>query len=509
MTYTAPQPTAAKIARSVSSREVSAYDIVRGAIDRASAASSLNIFTTLFTEAAPRIAVDIDARIAAGEHLPLAGVPIAVKDNICIGPHLYHDGDRRGYGGPTTCASRFLENYHSPYTATAVQRLINAGAVVLGKTNMDEFGMGSSTEHSIFGATRNPHDVTRVAGGSSGGSAAAVAAGICPVALGSDTGGSIRQPASHCGVVGFKPTYGRVSRYGLVAYASSLDQIGTLTTNASDAALVASIMSGEDPHDSTTARHVTPIAAAVAPMPAPHSNQTASPLRVGVPQQAFHAANHPDVTRILNETIQRLRACGVEIVDVQLPMTDYGIAAYYIVAAAEASSNLARFDGVRFGSRAHPLAETETQPDIDSFYRANRTAGFGLEVQKRIMLGTYVLSSGYYNAYYNRACRVRQLIINDYHTIFGAMGCHAVLMPASPGPAFKLGEKADDPLAMYLEDVYTVGVNLAGLPAIAVPAGAAPNEGLQLPIGMQLVAPAMREDHLFTLATALSAAAQS
>jgi aspartyl-tRNA(Asn)/glutamyl-tRNA(Gln) amidotransferase subunit A len=451
--------------------------------------ASLNAFTSLFDPATHARTPDQTGA--------LGGVPIAVKDNICIGPDLRAPGDNTGYGGTTTCASAMLRAYRSPYTATAVQRLIDAGAVLVGKTNMDEFGMGSSTERSIFGPTRNPHDPTRVPGGSSGGSAAAVAAEICECALGSDTGGSIRQPASHCGVVGFKPTYGRISRYGLVAYASSLDQIGPITRTVRQAALIARLMSGHDPFDATTSREEVPGEADPSRAWENACEVPIENLRIGVPAQAHSPANDPDVARVLNETIERFRAAGATIVPVDLPHTDAGIAAYYIIAAAEASSNLARFDGVRYGLRA------ENVSSLDDLYNRSRSEGFGAEVQRRIMLGTYVLSSGYYDAYYARARKVRRLIYNDYINALSTGPCHALLMPAAPGPAFTIGEKSSDPLAMYLEDVYTVGVNLAGLPAICVPAGGAQRGDVTLPIGMQLVGGPMQEETLLRAARTL------
>ena len=450
------------------------------------------------------------ARAAATNSAPasaqpqlLAGLTLAIKDNICLGPDLFTPGDARGYGSPTTCGSRILENYHSPFTATAAQNLINAGATLIGKTNMDEFAMGSSCEHSSFGPTRNPHDLTRVPGGSSGGSAAAVAAGMCDAALGSDTGGSIRQPASFCGVVGIKPTYGRVSRYGLVAYASSLDQIGPLARDVATTARVLQELCSTDPLDATSSQHaatwttrdgapVTDLAAA--------AMQPLAGLTLGVPREARSSANHPEVSRILDETIARYTSLGAKVIDVTLPRTDHAIAAYYIVACAEASSNLARFDGIRYGHRA---ALTPTEGLFDLYCRS-RSEGFGKEVQRRIMLGTHILSSGYYDAYYTTALKARRLIKQDFDACF-AQGCHALLMPAAPSPAFKLGEKTADPLALYLEDVYTVSVNLAGLPGITVPAGFASVDNTKLPVGMQLIGRPFDEVTLLQAARMLEA----
>lgn len=475
---------AISVARRVHARETSALEVARHALDAADAHKSLNAFITTFPDHAFAAAAEVDRRVASGETLPLAGVPIAVKDNICLGPP---------YSGPTTCGSRMLARYESPYTATALQKLLDAGAVVIGKTNMDEFGMGSSTEHSAFGPTRNPHDPARVPGGSSGGSAAAVAARIVPVALGSDTGGSIRQPASHCGVVGVKPTYGRVSRYGLVAYASSLDQIGPLAGTVRDAALILQTMCGVDARDATTAHHPPP--GLVACLDEPVKN-----LVVGVPRQARTAGNHAAVTQAMESTIERLRAGGATIVDIDLPLLDEAIAAYYIIAPAEASSNLARFDGIRYGHRA----ALNAGEGLYELYCRSRAEGFGPEVKRRIMLGTHVLSSGYYDAYYNTALKVRRRVLNDFNGAFtggpGHPACHVILMPAAPGPAFKIGEKTTDPLAMYLEDVYTVAVNLAGLPAATVPCGFAEVEGKRLPIGMQLVGAAFDECGLMRVA---------
>ncbi len=463
-------------------RQVSAVEIARNALDRvASSNPDLNAFVQVFHEGALEQARAIDARLAAGESVgPLAGVPIALKDNIALA------------WGRTTCASRILENYSSPFTATSAQRLIDAGAIIIGKTNLDEFAMGSSTTHSIFGPTRNPYARDHVVGGSSGGSACAVASGIVPGALGSDTGGSIRQPAGFCNIVGFKPSYGLVSRYGLVAYASSLDQIGPFAQTVADAALVTSVMAGVDPLDSTSAD-------APAPDLLDGLDRPVTDLVIGVPRQARSSANHPAVAAALEAAIGVYRRAGAEIIDVDLPHASHGIAAYYLIATAEASSNLARFDGVRYGRRA----ELRPGEDLMALYCRSRAEGFGEEVRRRIMLGTHALSAGYADAYYLTALKVRRLIARDFQRAFdghgGSPACHALLMPSSPSPAWKIGEKAADPVSEYLEDVYTVGVNLAGLPGLTMPGGFAEGPPA-LPVGVQLVGPAMRDAQLLRIA---------
>jgi aspartyl-tRNA(Asn)/glutamyl-tRNA(Gln) amidotransferase subunit A len=484
-----PPASAIQIRDAVAARRISAREAVSAALDAATRLNpSLNAFLQLFPEQALAHAAAIDARVARGGSGgvgPLAGVPVALKDNICLGPDLApaYAADP----GRTTCASRILESYHSPFSATVARRLIDAGAVIIGKTNLDEFAMGSSGEHSAFGPVRNPWDPTRVPGGSSAGSAAAVAAGIVPIALGSDTGGSIRQPAGMCNIVGMKPTYGRVSRYGLVAFASSLDQIGPFARTVSDAALALSAIVGFDRHDSTSAD--VPLPDFFVDLESPFDG-----LVIGVPKQARSSANDWAVAQATDNAIAVFRDAGATIVDIDLPHIDLGVAAYYIIAPAEASSNLARFDAIRYGRRA------DLRPDESLFdlYARSRAEGFGPEVQRRIMLGTHVLSSGYYDAYYTTALKVRRLIKNDYDAAF-AQGCHAVLMPSSPTPAFKIGEKINDPLALYLEDIYTVGVNLAGLPAITLPAGFTKDEP-RLPVGIQLIAPPLGEKELFQIA---------
>ncbi|HEX8567015.1 MAG TPA: Asp-tRNA(Asn)/Glu-tRNA(Gln) amidotransferase subunit GatA [Pyrinomonadaceae bacterium] len=429
----------------------------------------LNAFLTIERDYALKRAAEIEN---ASENLPLAGLPIAVKDNICT------------RFSQTSCGSRILGDYNPPYDATAVGRLEKAGAIIVGKTNMDEFAMGSSNENSAFGAVRNPWDTERVPGGSSGGSAAAVAAGIVRVALGSETGGSVRQPASFCGVAGLKPTYGRISRFGLVAFGSSLDQIGIFGRTSRDIAPVLQTIAGRDSHDSTTAD---------APVP-DYLSEIDSPIagmRLGVPRELFGEGLDTEVREAVETAIENYRKLGAEIVDVQLPHAKYNIAVYYIIATAEASSNLARYDGVRYGFRA------ENAPELRQMYRKTREEGFGAEVKRRIMLGTYVLSSGYYEAYYAKAQKVRTLLKQDFLNAFQI--CDAIITPTAPSTAFKIGEKSDDPLAMYLSDVYTASANLAGIPGISIPCGLSSEN---LPIGVQLLGTHWSENALLRLANA-------
>ena len=451
--------------------EDTARDLTGSALQAAEKLNdTLNAFLEIDRVGALRHADTIDAKIksqAIADELPaLSGVPIAIKDNICV------------RGMQTSCCSRILGPYHPPYNATAIERLLDAGAIIIGKTNCDEFAMGSSNENSAFGPVKNPWDTSRVPGGSSGGSAAAVAAGIVPVALGSDTGGSVRQPASLCGVIGLKPTYGRVSRYGLVAFGSSLDQIGVFARSASDTAAVLQVIAGRDRHDATTADVAVPDYSR-------ELEQTVKGLRIGVARAFLGEGLNSEVRASIETAIDAYRDLGAEMVDVELPHAKYAIAVYYIIATAEASSNLARYDGVRYGFRA------EEAPALRDMYRKTRDEGFGPEVKRRIMLGTYVLSAGYYDAYYLKAQKVRALIRQDFNNAFEK--CDAVLTPTSPTPAFLFGEKVDDPLAMYLNDIYTVTANLAGVPGISVPCGLS-SEGL--PIGMQLLGPYWSEGTL-------------
>ena len=430
---------------------------------------TLNAFLEIDRAGALARADELDKSTASKT---LHGMPIAIKDNICV------------RGLQASCGSRILGDYRPPYNATVIERLQNAGAIVVGKTNCDEFAMGSSNENSAFGPVRNPWDTTKVPGGSSGGSAAAVASGIVPVALGSDTGGSVRQPASLCGVIGLKPTYGRNSRYGLVAFASSLDQVGVFARNVSDAARVLGVIAGRDEHDATTADVPVPDYTAAL-------TNDIKGARVGFPQALFAAGLDDDVAKTVRSVVDTYRELGAEIVDVDLPHARYAIAVYYIIATAEASSNLARFDGVRYGFRA------EDAPELRQMYRKTREEGFGPEVKRRIMLGTYVLSAGYYDAYYRKAQQVRALIRKDFLDAFEK--CDAIITPTSPTAAFSLGEKVDDPLAMYLNDIYTVTANLAGVPGLSVPCGLSSE---RLPIGYQLVGPYWSEPTLFKLAHA-------
>ena len=436
----------------------------------------IHAFNLVLADEARTRAAEIDEAVSVGRDPgPLAGVPIALKDNMCT------------RGIPTTCSSKILDGWRPPYDATVVTKLRDAGAVVIGKTNLDEFAMGSSTENSAFGATRNPHDTTRVPGGSSGGSAAAVAAGFAAVSLGSDTGGSIRQPAALCGVVGVKPTYGAVSRYGLVAFASSLDQIGPFAHDVGDAALVLEAISGHDAMDSTSIRQG----------PLDISRQLmmgVAGLRVGRITDLPEGAS-PDVAARLEEAFDALRNAGAEIVDVDVPAFGYGLTAYYLIAPAEASSNLARYDGVRFGHRVEA-------PDTNAMYMATRTDGFGAEVKRRIMLGTYALSAGYYDAYYGRALKVRRRIAADFAAAYEQ--ADVLLTPASPTVAFHLGDKTSDPMSMYLCDTYTIPSNLTGNPGMSVPFGTG-DDGL--PVGVQVLAPALQEARMFRTAAELERSA--
>ena len=463
------------------SRARSAADLCRDAVARIEALDpTLHAFNTIVGEQALTRARAIDDEFDRWRDAPLAGVPVALKDNLCT------------RGIRTTASSRMLERYVPPYDATVVSRLAANGAVVVGKTNCDEFAMGSSNETSAFGPARNPWALDRIPGGTSGGSAAAIAARLTPLALGSDTGGSIRQPAALCGVIGLKPTYGRVSRYGLIAHASSLDQIGPLTRTVYDAALTLEVLAGADPADATSA------AAAVPEYTAALTGNVRG-VRVGVPRSLLEHGVDADVSRALTTALDTLQARGATIIDVELPYAKYAIPVYYLVSTAEASSNLARYDGVRYGFRASPEPGMPNH-DLRQMYAQTRARGFGPEVKRRIMLGTYVLSAGYYDAYYLKAQRVRTLILQDYeHAFQGSEAVDAIAMPTSPTPAFRFGERLSDPLQMYLADIFTVSANLAGLPAISIPCGFTHDK---LPVGLQLTGRPFDEATLLRIADA-------
>ena len=469
-------PTVVQLAADIRGGSTTASDVLEQHLARIEhREGEIHAFNLVLRDSARNTAARIDADIAAGRDCgPLAGVPIALKDNMCT------------RGVPTTCSSKILEGWKPPYDATVVTRLQQAGAVIVGKTNLDEFAMGSSTENSAFGPTRNPLDTSRVPGGSSGGSAAAVAAGFAAASLGSDTGGSIRQPAALCGVVGVKPTYGVVSRQGLVAFASSLDQIGPFSHNVADAALLLEVIAGHDPLDSTSI-----------PQPAPQLQaslaQGVKGMRIGrvtdMPQGC-----EPEVLARLDAAFTALKDAGATIVDVALPSLEFGLTAYYLIAPAEASSNLARYDGVRYGNRVGAA-------DINAMYAATRSAGFGAEVKRRIMLGTYALSAGYYDAYYGKALKVRRLIADDFAKAYGS--CDVILLPTSPTVAFPFGAKSSDPLTMYLCDVFTIPSNLAGHAAMSVPFGTGAHS---LPVGVQVLAPSLGEVPMFRVAAELERA---
>jgi len=441
-------------------REVSSEEVTRCLLDRISKLNQeVNAYVTVEGEAALEQAKEADKRFAKGEvSSALCGIPVAIKDNMNT------EGIR------TTCASRILENFIPPFDGTAVRKLREAGAVFLGKTNMDEFAMGSSTEHSIFGPCRNPYDRERVTGGSSGGSACAVAMDMCIGATGSDTGGSIRQPASYCGVVGMKPTYGRVSRFGLVAFASSLDQIGPIAKDVTDLSLLLEVLCGYDPLDSTSVDADVPDFTSFL-------TGDVTGLRIGIPKEYFIEGLDAEVEEAIRNGIRTFEKEGAVAVEISLPHTSYGIPVYYLIATAEASSNLARYDGVKYGFRSRASSDTLRQ-----MYHRTRSEGFGTEVKRRIMLGTYALSSGYYDAYYRKAQQVRTLIRQDFVDAFEH--CDVIMTPTAPSPAFRIGEKTDDPLQMYLLDIFTTSVNLAGLPGLSLPCGYTA-EGL--PVGMQLL----------------------
>ena len=453
-------------------KDITSVELTRSVLERISKVDEkIGAYITVTEESAIKQAAAADDKIARGEISPLTGIPLAIKDLICT------------KGVTTTCASKILENFIPPYDATVMEKLNETGAVMVGKVNMDEFAMGSSTENSGIKLTHNPWYADHIPGGSSGGSAAAVAADMCLAALGSDTGGSIRQPASHCGVVGMKPTYGRISRFGLVAFASSLDQIGPITKSVSDCAFMMNAISGYDNRDSTSV-----------PRDVPDYTKNLSNglegIRIGIPKQYFETEGlSPDVAQSIKQAIKTIENNGATTVDVSLPHTSYAVAVYYIIAPAEASSNLARYDGVKYGVR------DKNPASLISMYGNTRSKGFGKEVQRRIILGTYALSAGYYDAYYNKASQVRTLIMDDFNKAF--QSCDVILSPVAPTPAFKIGENLEDPLTMYLSDIYTISANLAGIPGMSVPCGFSETG---LPIGLQILGPHFNEGMLLKVA---------
>ncbi|WP_456392130.1 Asp-tRNA(Asn)/Glu-tRNA(Gln) amidotransferase subunit GatA [Persephonella sp.] len=455
----------------IQSKEVKPSEVVSAFVERASELEpKINSYVTDLSQQAVEEAKKKDEELAKAESIPpLFGLPVAIKDNIST------------KGIRTTCSSKILENYIPPFDATVITKLKEQGYVITGKTNLDEFAMGSSTENSAFFTTKNPWDYTRVPGGSSGGSAAAVSAGIVPAALGSDTGGSIRQPAAFCGVVGLKPTYGRVSRYGLVAFASSLDQIGPITRKVEDAALLMNVIAGKDPRDSTSVDREVPDFLS-------YTGKDIKGIKIGLPEEFFVEGLDPQIKEIVLNAVRQLEKEGAEIIEVSMPTTKYAIEAYYIIAPSEASSNLARYDGVRYGYRA------KDYKDLEEMYSKTRDEGFGAEVKRRIMLGTYSLSSGYYDAYYLKAQKVRTLIYQDFMDAFEKVDILAT--PTTPDVAFKIGEKTDDPIQMYLSDIFTVSVNMAGVPGISIPCGF--KDGL--PVGLQLIGKPFDEGTLLQVA---------
>ena len=452
-------------------KKFSSLEITEAFLARMDKHADLNSFITPCHETARTEAKEADARIAKGEKNPLLGIPLAIKDTLVT------------KGIRTTCASRILADFKPPYTATSVSKLKDLGIVNLGKTNMDEFAMGSSNETSAFGPVKNPWDKERVPGGSSGGSAAAVAARLAPASLGTDTGGSVRQPASLCNLVGIKPTYGRVSRYGLIAYASSLDSVGAFSSDALDSATILQAMAGKDPLDASSVDQPVPDYISTI-------GNGIKGLRVGVPDEYFISGINPEVEKLVRAAISQLEQLGAKIVRISLPSTKLAVAAYYIVAPAEASSNLARFDGIRYGYRAKDC------PDLIDIYNKSRSEGFGDEVQRRILIGAYVLSTGYYDAYYLHAQKIRNLIAKEFKDAFTSE-CDVIACPTSPTTAFKINEKIEDPVAMYLNDVFTIPVNMAGLPGISIPCGF---DSRNLPVGLQLIGKAWDEETLFRTA---------
>ncbi len=471
------ESTAKELLQGIESGQFNAREIVAAYLQRIQEHDpQIGAFLAVDKEGALQAAEACDLAREKGTPLgPLAGLPVATKDLICA------------QGVRTSCGSKILEEFRPPFSAGVSQRLVDAGAIEIGRTNMDEFAMGGSTENSAYQPTRNPWDLQRVPGGSSGGSAASVAAGMAPLAIGSDTGGSIRQPAAFCGVSGLKPTYGRVSRFGLIAYASSLDQIGPFARTAEDLALLLQAISGHDPRDSTSAAEAVPNYRA-------QLNQPMQGVRLGVIREHLESGVDPQVSSAILAAVDQMQDAGATVVDMQLPNSRYGVATYYIIAPCEASSNLARYDGAHYGLREQQEVQIDDGPLV-SMYKDTRTAGFGTEVKRRIMLGTYALSAGYYEAYYLKALKVRRLIRDDYDAAFQEVDL--LVGPTTPSPAFKIGELVDDPLSLYMQDLFTVTANLAGIPAISVPCGFNSNG---LPIGLQLQAPAFQESRLLQVA---------
>ncbi len=482
------QLSAVELGRKIASRELSSREVTEHFLSRAAVADkAVNAFTHIASEAAVAEAEEVERRIADGTLVgPLAGVPVAIKDVLCT------------VGSPTTCGSRMLQNFKAPYVATAVKKLLDGGLVMLGKTNMDEFAMGGSTETSVFGLTRNPWSLERTPGGSSGGAAAALAGGMIPLSIGSDTGGSVRQPAAFCGVCGLKPTYGRVSRFGLVAFASSLDQVGPLAHHVEDLAACMELLAGYDPLDSTSLK-------AEVPQYTQSLNRPLKGLKVGVIREHVeHEALDSQIRDAVLASQRMLESLGASIVEVHLPHTAYSVATYYLVAPSEASSNLSRYDGVHYGYRAMGDAKSgdaKSESPLDAMIARSRSEGFGPEVKRRIMLGTFALSAGYYDAYYKKALQVRRMIADDYAKAFAEVD--VLLGPVTPTPAFKIGEKTGDPVQMYLGDLFTVGANLAGIPALSIPAGFTVDG---LPLAIQLEGPALGEAKLLNVAFQLQQA---
>ncbi|MDD7805063.1 MAG: Asp-tRNA(Asn)/Glu-tRNA(Gln) amidotransferase subunit GatA [Endozoicomonas sp. (ex Botrylloides leachii)] len=463
--------TLAEQSRALTEGTISSVELTQSYLDRIKKLDThLNSYITVTEELALTQAADADRQRAMGNSQPLMGIPLAYKDLFCT------------KGIKTSCGSKMLDNFISPYESTVTSRFHNAGAVMLGKTNMDEFAMGSSNENSYYGPVKNPWDHAAIPGGSSGGSAACIAARLAAGAVGTDTGGSIRQPASHCGITGIKPTYGRVSRYGMIAYASSLDQAGPMAQTAEDAAMMLNIMAGFDPRDSTSIDREVPDYTVTL-------NNSLEGMTIGLPKQYFTGGLSSDVEQRIHESIAEYKKLGAKVKDISLPNSELSIAAYYVIAPAEASSNLSRFDGVRFGYRCN------NPKNLEDLYKRSRSEGFGEEVKRRIIVGTYALSSGYYDAYYIKAQKIRRLICNDYLNAFKE--CDIIMGPTAPTPAFNIGEKNNDPVAMYLSDIYTLSVNLAGLPSISVPIGLGNNNR---PVGLQIIGQHFDEAKLLNVA---------